>query len=342
MRNAILSFLSAARAKAAFASVLAITLLCGMKSVDASAGMNVDAVVLSFTNSGSSAEGESELVLLVDIDSSPIKDHVCELKTDAVISVRDFRSAVGGLTALPAVLRPIHNVLDTLDAAVTGAGNSGLDFLFYASRDTSAKFSTAYRAMLRIVTAIGLSRIQDEAMVARSTLVGGVSTYNPYREGKEEGGAETASGELYDPAGWTAAIQVGLRGRLGGVRYGKLYQPRFALVASGEKRLIVKINDVGPLRPGRVLDLSERSMRYFDPFLARGLLDDAKVTLLPGEDWTPGPVGEVYLIDFAAAEGREPARSSRLDAAAELEALRARFHRPSRQGSREELRADAN
>ena len=79
----------------------------------------------------------------------------------------------------------------------------------------------------------------------------------------------TASGELYDPAAWTAAVQTDLREQFGGVRYGKLYQPTFALVESGEKQMIVKINDVGRLKPGRVLDLNERSMRYFDPFLSR-------------------------------------------------------------------------
>jgi rare lipoprotein A len=84
------------------------------------------------------------------------------------------------------------------------------------------------------------------------------------------------------------------------VRYGKLYQPTFALVESGAKQVIVRINDVGRLKPGRVLDLNERSMRYFDPFLSRGLIEDVRITLLPGEDWTPGPVGGVQLISLAS------------------------------------------
>lgn len=63
----------------------------------------------------------------------------------------------------------------------------------------------------------------------------------------------------------------------------------------------MKISDVGHLKPGRVLDLNERSMRYFDPFLARGLLADARVTLLPGEDWTPGPVNGARLISVASS-----------------------------------------
>lgn len=134
------------------------------------------------------------------------------------------------------------------------------------------------------------------------TIVGTVSTYNPYRGGNEEGGAQTASGEPYDPAAWTAAIKFDLQDQFGGIRYGKLYQPAFALVESGDKQLIVKINDVGPLRPGRVLDLSERSMRHFDPSLDRGLITDVKITPLPGEGWTPGPVGGAYTTDFNASE----------------------------------------
>jgi hypothetical protein len=45
-------------------------------------------------------------------------------------------------------------------------------------------------------------------------------------------------------------------------------------------------------------------MRHFDPFLTRGLISDAKVTLLPGEDWTPGPVGSAYALDFDGAARR--------------------------------------
>jgi rare lipoprotein A len=50
-------------------------------------------------------------------------------------------------------------------------------------------------------------------------------------------------------------------------------------VTSGEKSVILKINDVGPLLPGRVIDLTERAMRYFDARLDRGVL--AAVTLTP-------------------------------------------------------------
>jgi rare lipoprotein A len=163
-------------------------------------------------------------------------------------------------------------------------------------------FTVAYRAMLKLVALANLPRIEEDAALTESAIIGTASTYNPYRHGDNSGGFQTASGEFYDPAAWTAAIQIDLRARAGGVRYGRLYQPTYVLVESGGKRAIVKINDVGPLRPGRVIDLNERAMRYFDPYLHRGLLPDVKLTLLPGTDWTPGPIADAPLAIFASAE----------------------------------------
>ena len=65
----------------------------------------------------------------------------------------------------------------------------------------------------------------------------------------------------------------------------------FALVEAAGKKAIVKINDVGPLTPGRIIDLNERAMRYFDPSLNRGVIANVKVEPLFGYSWTPGPVG---------------------------------------------------
>jgi peptidoglycan lytic transglycosylase len=134
------------------------------------------------------------------------------------------------------------------------------------------------------------SLIQKYAAPRPATVIGVASTYNPYRYGIGSGGKQTASGEPYDPAAWTAAIRIDLREQFGGVRYGKNYRPTFALVESGEKCVIVKINDVGPLKPDRVIDLNERSMRYFDPTQQLGLFSDVKVTLLRDDDWTPEPI----------------------------------------------------
>lgn len=125
---------------------------------------------------------------------------------------------------------------------------------------------------------------------ADSTVVGTASMYNPFKPGYETGGPETASGELYDPAAWTAAIKTGLRDMFGGVGYGSDYRPAYALVEAAGKRAIIRINDVGPLMPGRVIDFNERTMRYFDPSLRRGLIRSVTVTPLDGEGWITGPL----------------------------------------------------
>jgi len=121
-----------------------------------------------------------------------------------------------------------------------------------------------------------------------SAIVGAASMYNPYRPGYREGGVNTASGERYDSSEWAAAIKTNLREEFGGVRYGA--RPKYALVEGAGKKAIVKINDVGPLTPGRIIDFNERTMRYFDPSMERGVIAGVRVTPLSGDDWTPGPV----------------------------------------------------
>jgi len=135
------------------------------------------------------------------------------------------------------------------------------------------------------------NRNKQDAAAASHAIVGIASEYNPFHPGYREGGPETASGERYDSSAWTAAIQTDLRDKFGGVRYGKNYRPAYALVTSAHKKVIVKINDVGPLEPGRVIDLNEQTMRYFDPTLERGLIH-IKITPLAGEGWSAGPIAE--------------------------------------------------
>ena len=120
-------------------------------------------------------------------------------------------------------------------------------------------------------------------------IVGAASTYNPFRPGWREGGRKTASGERYNPSVWAAAIKTSLRRKFGGVQYGA--RPKYALVEAVGKKVIVKINDVGPLTPGRIIDLHERAMRYFDPGLQLGVIYDVRVSPLSGDYWIPGPVG---------------------------------------------------
>ena len=118
-------------------------------------------------------------------------------------------------------------------------------------------------------------------------IVGAASTYNPLRSGWREGGPDTASGERYDPSVSAAAIKTSLRQNFGGVQYGA--RPKFALVEAAGKKVIVKINDVGPLTPGRIIDLNERAMRHFDPDLQLGVIYNVSVRPLSGDYWIPGP-----------------------------------------------------
>ena len=168
--------------------------------------------------------------------------------------------------------------------------------------DVLSNFIAAYNSLSKSLPVRAKSLIQKYAALMRAAVVGAASTYNPYLEENGSQEKQTASGEPYDPTAWTAAIRIDLREQFGGVRYGKNYRPTFALVELGEKCVIVKINDVGPLEPGRVIDLNERSMLYFDATQQLGLISDVKVTLLPGEDWTPGPIGSERQISLAIAQ----------------------------------------
>lgn len=126
---------------------------------------------------------------------------------------------------------------------------------------------------------------------AGDAIDGIASTYDPTDPTDHDSGdLGTASGEAYDAEAWTAAIRTDLRDQFGGVRYGKNYVPCFALIEGNGLRLIVRINDVGPLRPGRVIDLNKRAMRYFDPTMEQGVIENVKVTPLAGSDIATGPV----------------------------------------------------
>lgn len=146
----------------------------------------------------------------------------------------------------------------------------------------------------------GVTRQQD-IVPAGPVIVGAASMYNPNEPGDpDSGNSETASGEYYDARDWTAAIRTDLRAQFGGVRYGKNYVPTYALVQTSTRQAIVRINDVGPLKPGRVIDLNEQAMRYFDPSLQRGLIGEVKITPLAGQQWALGPVLDDAPVSVAS------------------------------------------
>ena len=154
----------------------------------------------------------------------------------------------------------------------------------------SAAICCAGTVLLGSSVAMARSEIRAIHSADGISIVGVASMYNPYRPGYREGGVETASGERYDASAWAAAIQTDLREKFGGVRRGS--RPGYALVEGINKKAIVKINDVGPLKPGRIIDFGEKIMRYFDPTLRLGLLHNIRVTPLSGDDWVPGPIAE--------------------------------------------------
>lgn len=143
--------------------------------------------------------------------------------------------------------------------------------------------------------------VQSTAAGTADAIVGAASMYNPLRSGWREGGPNTASGERYDPSVWAAAIKTSLRQKFGGVQYGA--RPKYALVEAVGKKVIVKINDVGPLTPGRIIDLNERTMRHFDPSLQLGVLQSVSVRPLSGDHWIPGPVDEASFAKGPADDG---------------------------------------
>ena len=174
-----------------------------------------------------------------------------------------------------------------------GAARSTVDMLSHLSLAIAA-----YRFRPATLMATALEKAK---LAIGKVIIGTASMYNPYRpDDKTAGGTETASGERYNAKKWTAAIQTDLRDKFGGVRYGNNYQPAYALVEDIDKRVIVKINDVGPLKPGRIIDLNERTMRYFDPSLELGLIRNVNVTPLPGDDWMPGPIEGEHLVRFVS------------------------------------------
>ena len=164
-------------------------------------------------------------------------------------------------------------MVSRLSAAICGVG------IIFFSPDAMARFEIC----------VDHSRAVDRVALG-TAIIGAASMYNPFRPGYRQGGKGTASGERYDSSAWAAAIQISLRETFGGVRHGR--SPGYALVEGMNKKVIVKINDVGPLMPGRIIDFNERTMRYFDPTLRLGLIKNIKVTPLRGNGWTPGPVAE--------------------------------------------------
>ena len=193
---------------------------------------------------------------------------------------------------------PSHVQVSLTRAPAVGPFRLGASCRTFRLDAAQLAFASDFAESLRTMLAYGANQIRAGALRAGLATSGAASTYNPYHPTRDSGGLETASGEIYDSSDWTAAIQIDMRSTFGGVRYGLNYRAGFALVSDGEKSAVVRINDVGPLLPGRVIDLNERAMRYFDPTLQRGLVN-VVVTPLEGEHWRAGPLDAQPAIGMA-------------------------------------------
>ena len=201
---------------------------------------------------------------------------LCAISTAAMADI--------GENVVPGLRLENHQALADIEAIRT----RGKDIAFKIDRTPVEIESEQLRSRIGLAEDFARPMLRHRPGVDEIT--GVASTYNPAKSGYHEGGAQTASGETYDPDGWTAAIQIGLRGAFSGVRYGRKYRPAFALVAAGGRTAILRINDVGPLVPGRVIDLNERAIRYFGDAPEKDLVSHVEVTPLAGEGWRTGPL----------------------------------------------------
>ena len=116
--------------------------------------------------------------------------------------VADLRAAVCGALA----------IIACSSAAQAGpAGPHIMNFYSYAGEAITRAGEAYYSAYVMSTppAAFGFTTWSPET--GGPTLVGTASTYNPFKPGYREGGILTASGELYDPVAWTAAIKVNMR-----------------------------------------------------------------------------------------------------------------------------------
>lgn len=116
---------------------------------------------------------------------------------------------------------------------------------------------------------------------------GQASYYGPGFQGNR-----TSQGDVFNTEEYSAAIQIDIRNQFGvpaGTR--RKGYARVTNLSNG-RSILVKINDVGPLTSGRVIDLSQKAFRSLSPTgtLGPGVLNNIKVEYL-GQYKTGNPVG---------------------------------------------------
>jgi rare lipoprotein A len=127
--------------------------------------------------------------------------------------------------------------------------------------------------------------------------------------GRKDGfhGRPTSSGEIFNTDKLTAAIQWDLRGQFGGVSgSSQLYYAKVTNVDNG-KSVTVKINDVGPLSSGGVIDLSEAAFKK----IASGGLGQGRLYNVSVQKMGPAP-RENSKVASSQNQGKDQIAQSRL------------------------------
>lgn len=127
------------------------------------------------------------------------------------------------------------------------------------------------------------------------TLPGGGETHRGaasfYTGLPSEGGNRTSTGEMVRPDTYTGALQTDLARKYGGLRKGGVWAD--VIDDKTGKRVRVFLNDTGPLRPGRMVDLSPKAFQEFGP-LSKGVIPNLRMEMLPaapaGKPYKGGPV----------------------------------------------------
>lgn len=168
-----------------------------------------------------------------------------------------------------------------------GAGNSTGPHLHFELRDENGRQITGYNdgdAYFRFGTVTGVRRITGVAGRPTGQQFSGEATVYARRFH----GKATSTGETFNTNAYTAAIQIGLRDQFGGVS--GTSGPGYAIVENLDngRKIVVKINDVGPLAPGRVIDLSEASSKYLLNSRRPGSVGRVRVTRI--QNGVPGPM----------------------------------------------------
>lgn len=191
-------------------------------------------------------------------------------------SLSDAQASFAGLTSPPAPAAPVAAAVGTW-STVTAAdppkpAAAAPQFDHWQAKITFLKPSFAAQKKAATPTSVPITHSMD-----------GLASY--YGKGKL-----TATGETFNPADLTAAHRT--------LPFGT--RVRVTRVDTGQS-IIVRINDRGPFKPGRVIDLSQRAaedLRITDKGLAAVKLEVVDRDV-PGSA-LPAPAPEPHLVENVA------------------------------------------